>query len=108
MMMFSGSLNPLAFASALSVSPFSPGLSSALTIAPMPASHLATSSPGNALPHLISIKKFCLHNNISDSDHLKLVTLEVCLSDHSGEAGTIILEGGWVVKACLGPLSCCT
>jgi hypothetical protein len=73
MTMFSSTLNPLAFASALP---------SGLTMAPS-ASQSATSSPSNAvtLSRPISIKEFCSYYNISDSDQLKLVTLEVHLGD---------------------------
>jgi hypothetical protein len=86
MTMFGSTLNPLAFASALGVSPFVSALSSGSTMAPS-ASPSATSSPSNAvtLPHPISIEEFCSHYNISDSDQLKLVSLEVHLGDRAVE-----------------------
>ena len=86
MTMFGSALNPLAFASALGVSPFTSALPSGSTMAPS-ASQSATSSPSNAvtLPRPISIEEFCSHYNISDSDQLKLVTLEVHLGDRAVE-----------------------
>lgn len=92
MMMFASSFNPLALASSIGVgvAPFASttALGSSASVPSVSATpNSATSSPSNVLklPRSISVEEFSVHYNISDSDRLKLVTLEVHLGDHAVE-----------------------
>jgi hypothetical protein len=91
MMMLGNSFNPLAFAPSIGLTSSTSTTPSGSGLAPGPSSlaapHSATSSPGNVvrLPRPISVEEFCSRYNISDSDRLKLVTLEVHLGDRAVE-----------------------